>query len=273
MVVSEHFLHTKPSIGYRFVFMLRKGSDFSEESIEKSWGKNRLMKAVRSSSHVLIVHSFSSSSHVFASPDLSSVLDRYYLDCNHSVRLNANYRDSNLGRAKHRLEIHFHVEKKHGILQLVGRKSWGKESANESSSKFISCFDSSFIEFVQPRFCLSNSEEFMNAFMRIGFGSTIKLVSFDKGQVVTFNGKFVNSFKNNDHGTRSRSDNTVDNPHRFAIHGIKVLKGNEKATEVIDVENWRVDNSRLLRCIVSLFEWNFSVSSTKSSIQITFRFK
>ncbi|GKC51922.1 hypothetical protein Tco_1074667 [Tanacetum coccineum] len=64
--------------------------------------------------------------------------------------------------------------------------------------------------------------EFVNVFMRIGFDSTIELVSFDESQVVTFNGKF----------------------------------GNEKVTEVIDVENWRVDNSRLLRWIVSLFEWN-----------------
>ncbi|GJW02898.1 hypothetical protein Tco_1561754, partial [Tanacetum coccineum] len=48
--------------------MLRKGSDFSEDSIEKSWGKNRLIKAVRSSSHVLIVPSLSSSNYVFASP-------------------------------------------------------------------------------------------------------------------------------------------------------------------------------------------------------------
>ncbi|GJT75203.1 hypothetical protein Tco_1041928 [Tanacetum coccineum] len=36
------------------------------------------------------------------------------------------------------------------------------------------------------------------------------------------------------------------NPHGFVIHGIEVLKGDEKVTEVIDVKNWRVDNSRLL---------------------------
>ncbi|GKE54703.1 hypothetical protein Tco_1489859, partial [Tanacetum coccineum] len=34
-----------------------------------------------------------------------------------------------------------------------------------------------------------NSEEFVNVFMRIGFGSSIKLVSFDKSQVVTFDSK------------------------------------------------------------------------------------
>ncbi|GJV20698.1 hypothetical protein Tco_1369718 [Tanacetum coccineum] len=75
------------------------------------------------------------------------------------------------------------------------------------------------------------------------------------------------SFRNVDCGTGSRSDNTVGSPHGFVIHGIEVLKVNENVTEVIDVENWRVDNSRVLRWIVSLFEWNSSVSSTKSSIQ------
>ncbi|GJU84142.1 hypothetical protein Tco_1291688 [Tanacetum coccineum] len=39
MAVSEHFFLTKPGIGQRFVFMLRKGTDFSEESVKKSWGK------------------------------------------------------------------------------------------------------------------------------------------------------------------------------------------------------------------------------------------
>ncbi|GJU78550.1 hypothetical protein Tco_1275620 [Tanacetum coccineum] len=93
-----------------------------------------------------------------------------------------------------------------------------------------------------------NSEEFMNVLVRVGFGSTIKLVSFD-------------------------SDNTVNSPHGFAIHGIEVLKGNEKVMEVIDVENWRIDNSRMLRRIVSLIEQNSFVSSTKSPIQRTFRFR
>ncbi|GJZ81267.1 hypothetical protein Tco_0646261 [Tanacetum coccineum] len=74
-------------------------------------------------------------------------------------------------------------------------KSWGKESTNESSSEFIPRFNSSFVEFVHPCFCFSNSEEFMNVFMRISFCSAIKLVSFDKGQVVTFNRKFVSGFR------------------------------------------------------------------------------
>ncbi|GKC69225.1 hypothetical protein Tco_1115108, partial [Tanacetum coccineum] len=51
------------------------------------------------------------------------------------------------------------------------------------------------------------SEEFVNMFMRIGFGSTIKLVSFDKGQVVTFGSKFLCGFRNSDCGTMCQSDN------------------------------------------------------------------
>ncbi|GKD49459.1 hypothetical protein Tco_1278435 [Tanacetum coccineum] len=111
-------------------------------------------------------------------------------------------------------------------------KSWGKESANESSSKFIPRFDSSFVEFVQPY-----SEEFMNVFMRIGFGSAIKLVSFDESQVVNFNGKFVCGFRDSDRGTESRSDNMVGNLHGFIIHWIVILKNIKKVTKVIDVEN------------------------------------
>nr|GEW76992.1 hypothetical protein [Tanacetum cinerariifolium] len=111
------------------------------------------------------------------------------------------------------------------------------------------------------------SPEFVNVLTRIGFGSSIELVSFDKSQVVTFNGKFVCGFRNGDCETRSRSDNTVGSPHGFIIHGIEVLKSNEKVTKVIDVDNWRIDNSRVLRWIVSLFEWNSSVSSKNSSIQ------
>ncbi|GJR57979.1 hypothetical protein Tco_1500141 [Tanacetum coccineum] len=103
----------------------------------------------------------------------------------------------------------------------------------------------SFILGVSVSKHIKYSEEFVNVFMRIGFDSTIELVSFDKSQVVTFNGKFVFGFRNGDCETGSRSDNTVSSPHGFVIHGIEVLKGNEKVMEVIDVENWRVDNSRL----------------------------
>ncbi|GKD22453.1 hypothetical protein Tco_1224156 [Tanacetum coccineum] len=135
-------------------------------------------------------------------------------------------------------------------------KSSGKESAYESDSEFILHF-----------------EEFLNVFMRISFGSTIKLVSFDEGQVVTFDSKFVSSFKNNDCGIESRSDNTVSNPHGFIIHWKKIFKSNQKVTKVVDIENWRIDNSQVFRWIVSLIEWNSSVSSRTSSIQSTFRFK
>ncbi|GJT65766.1 putative reverse transcriptase domain-containing protein [Tanacetum coccineum] len=85
--------------------------------------------------------------------------------------------------------------------------------------------------------CILDSEEFMNVFMRIGFGSTIKLVSFDESQVVTFNGKFVCGFKNSDCGSGSQSNNTVDSPHWFIIHWIVISKNIKKVTEVIDVEN------------------------------------
>nr|GEX18629.1 reverse transcriptase domain-containing protein [Tanacetum cinerariifolium] len=66
--------------------MLRKSSYFFEESVEKSWGKNRLMKAVRSSSHVLIIPSLSPSSHVFASSvsDKGNIIRRttsFLADC------------------------------------------------------------------------------------------------------------------------------------------------------------------------------------------------
>ncbi|GJU64236.1 hypothetical protein Tco_1246071 [Tanacetum coccineum] len=112
-----------------------------------------------------------------------------------------------------------------------------------------------------------DSEEFVNVFVRISFGSTIKLVSFDESQVVTFNGKFICGFRNSDCGTGSRSDNTVGSLHSFIIHGIEVFEGNEEVTEVTDVKNWRIDNSQVLRWVVSLIEWNSSVSSTKSLIQ------
>ncbi|GKE52473.1 hypothetical protein Tco_1487629 [Tanacetum coccineum] len=168
--------------------MLRKSTDFSEESVEKSWGKNWLMKAVRSSSHVSIVPTLSLSRHVFASP----------------------------------------VSDRENIIRRT-------TSFSVSVFKHIADF-----------------EEFMNVFMRIGFGSTIKLVSFDESQVVTFNGKFVCGFRNSDHETEGRSDNTVDSPHGFIIHWIVILKNIKKMTEVIDVENWPIDNSRVLKWIVSL---------------------
>ncbi|GJU90579.1 zinc finger, CCHC-type containing protein, partial [Tanacetum coccineum] len=53
-------------------------------------------------------------------------------------------------------------------------------------------------------------EEFKNVFIRIGFGSTINMVSFDGSQVVTFNGKFVYGFRNSDRGTRNRQLSGVE---------------------------------------------------------------
>ncbi|GKF69291.1 hypothetical protein Tco_0202348, partial [Tanacetum coccineum] len=69
------------------------------------------------------------------------------------------------------------------------------------------------------------------------------MVSFVDIQVVTFNSKFVCRFRNGDCETGSQSDNTVGSPHGFVIYGIEV---------------------------VSLIEWNSSVSSMKSSIQSAF---
>ncbi|GJW31709.1 hypothetical protein Tco_0051741, partial [Tanacetum coccineum] len=73
-------------------------------------------------------------------------------------------------------------------------------------------------------------------------------------------------------GTGSWCDNMVSSPHGFIIHWIEIFENHEKVTEVVDVENWRIDNSRILRWVVSLIERNSLVSSMKSSIQSTFRF-
>nr|GEW47969.1 hypothetical protein [Tanacetum cinerariifolium] len=108
----------------------------------------------------------------------------------------------------------------------------------------------------------------MNVLVRIGFDSTIELVSFDQSQVVSFNGKFIYGFRNSNCGTRSRSNNTVDSPHGFVVHRIIVLKGIKKVTEVVEIKDWNVDSSGLLRWFVSSFERNSPVSTTKSSIQV-----
>ncbi|GJR66000.1 hypothetical protein Tco_0012065 [Tanacetum coccineum] len=77
-----------------------------------------------------------------------------------------------------------------------------------------------------------DSEEFMNVFMRIGFGSAIELVSIDESQVVTYNSKFVCGFRNSDCGTGSQSDNTVGSPHGFIIPGFVISKISTKVTEI-----------------------------------------
>ncbi|GJR79013.1 hypothetical protein Tco_0149798 [Tanacetum coccineum] len=116
-----------------------------------------------------------------------------------------------------------------------------------------------------------DSEEFMNVFMRIGFGSTIKLVSFDKSQVVTFKRKFVCGFRNSDYGTRSRSDNMVGSPHGFIIHWIIILKNIKEVTEVIDVKNWRLvtcDVVDMEACHVLLGRpWKHDVDATHQEIR------
>ncbi|GJZ24013.1 hypothetical protein Tco_0561472 [Tanacetum coccineum] len=65
--------------------------------------------------------------------------------------------------------------------------------------------------------------------------------------VVSFNCKFICGFRNGDCREGGQSDNTVGSPHEFIIHGIEIFKGNEKVTEVTDVENCQIDNSRTLR--------------------------
>nr|GFA85107.1 retrovirus-related Pol polyprotein from transposon TNT 1-94 [Tanacetum cinerariifolium] len=92
----------------------------------------------------------------------------------------------------------------------------------------------------------------MNVFMRIGFGSTIKLISFDESQVVTFNFKFDCDFENHECRTRIQSDNTVSSPHGFIVPWIVISKNIKKVTKVIDVDNWWINNSRVLRSSIWL---------------------
>nr|GEV67757.1 reverse transcriptase domain-containing protein [Tanacetum cinerariifolium] len=108
-----------------------------------------------------------------------------------------------------------------------------------------------------------DSEEFVNVFLRISFGSTIELVSFDESQVVTFYGKFACGFRNSDYETGSQSDNMVGSPHGFIIYWIIISKNIKQVTKVFDVENWRTDNSRVLRWVVSLIEWNSSILTVR----------
>nr|GEY51183.1 hypothetical protein [Tanacetum cinerariifolium] len=130
--------------------------------------------------------------------------------------------------AKHRLEVHFLIERRLGFLQEVDRKVLREESANESGSKLIPCFNSSFVEFIQPCFCFSG---IVIAELRFG--------------AIAWSAAYIGS----------------------SSIWIVILKNIKKVTEVIDVKNWRADNSRVSKWIVSLVEWNSSVSSTKSSIQ------
>ncbi|GJS22950.1 hypothetical protein Tco_0451582 [Tanacetum coccineum] len=128
------------------------------------------------------------------------------IDCDHD-----SFGAFPLYEAKRRLEIHSCVERKLEFLRGVGRAG-GKNQLMKviRSSSHV----------------LIDSEESVNVFMRIGFGSSIKLVSFDKGEMVTFDSKFVSGFRNSDCQTGSRSNNTVSSPHGFIIHWVKVFKSN-----------------------------------------------
>nr|GEY13094.1 hypothetical protein [Tanacetum cinerariifolium] len=81
---------------------------------------------------------------------------------------------------------------------------------------------------------------------------------------------YVFLLQNGDCETRSQSDNMVGSPYGFTIHWIVISKNIKEVTKIIDVENWQIDNSRVLRWIVSLFQWNSFVSLIKSLIQSTF---
>nr|GEW70917.1 hypothetical protein [Tanacetum cinerariifolium] len=84
----------------------------------------------------------------------------------------------------------------------------------------------------------------MNVLVRIGFNSTIKLISFDESQVISYNCKFVGSCRYGDCQTGSHGNNTIGCVHRFIIeisHGVVKFKKVEKEWEVGDIED------RLLR--------------------------
>ncbi|GJU63093.1 reverse transcriptase domain-containing protein [Tanacetum coccineum] len=133
--------------------------------------------------------------------------------------------------------------KLHGIRKLPGSPSFGGTlfwiiAELSSLRKALG---------IPAKTSTKDSEEFMNVFVRIGFGSAIKLVSFDKSQVVTFTSKFICGLRNSDCGTGSWCDNMVSSPHGFIIPWIEIFENNKKVTEVVDVENWWIDNSRVLR--------------------------
>ncbi|GJX15096.1 hypothetical protein Tco_0206854 [Tanacetum coccineum] len=87
-------------------------------------------------------------------------------------------------RSQASVRINSHVERRRKALILRGGRK--RDGEKESAMKAV----------------LRNSEEFINVFMRIDFGSFIKLVSLDKSQVVTFDSKFVSSFRNSDYRTQ-----------------------------------------------------------------------
>nr|GEZ78748.1 reverse transcriptase domain-containing protein [Tanacetum cinerariifolium] len=87
-----------------------------------------------------------------------------------------------------------------------------------------------------------------------------KLVSFDEGQVVTFNGEFVCGFRNGDGETESWSDNTVTSPYGFIIHWVVIFKNIKKVTKKVDVKNGiGVINEILEEDFDSLFDEGSSI--------------
>nr|GEV31925.1 DNA/RNA polymerases superfamily protein [Tanacetum cinerariifolium] len=136
---------------------------------------------------------------------------------------------------------------------VISLRPWDRISSrsrskrDEGKNRLMKAVQSSFHVSIVPSLSSSNqvfaSLEFVNVFVRIGFNSAIDLVSFDKSQVVTINRKFICGFRNGDCKTGNWSENTVDNPHGFVIHGIEILKGNKKVTKEAlkdDGELWAI---------------------------------
>nr|GEV20878.1 hypothetical protein [Tanacetum cinerariifolium] len=145
--------------------------------------------------------------------------------------------------AKHQLKFYFHVMKRLRSLRGVDRIDRGKNQLIKANGFILGVF-------VFKR--VTYSEKFMNVFVWIIFNSTIKLVSFDESQVVTYNAEFVCGFMNCDYGTGSRSDNMVGSPHRFIIHWIVIFKNIQKVTEIVNIKDG-VDRLFLGVRVVRLF--------------------
>ena len=85
----------------------------------------------------------------------------------------------------------------------------------------------------------TNSKELMNVFMRVGFGSTIELVAFDKGQMISFNGKFIGSLGQSYCRTRSRSNVLLIGLHWFIVGFIHWIVKFDEVYKKIDKERDR----------------------------------
>ncbi|GJZ56845.1 ALP1-like protein [Tanacetum coccineum] len=85
--------------------------------------------------------------------------------------------------------------------------------------------------------------------------------------MVTFDSKFVSGFRNSDCGTGSQSNNKVSSPYGFIIHWVKVFKSNKKVTKVVDVENWRIDNSQVQVMVQQVQNWKHVYASKGEFVQ------